>query len=46
MPQRASLGDGPGRDDAVDVLDVEVHMRDWAAVEAMLGQVQLRQAAP
>jgi hypothetical protein len=36
----------PGGDDAVDVFDVEVDMGDRAAVEAMLGQVQLRRAAP
>ena len=44
-PPRAILGDRPSRDDAVDVLDVEVHVGDRAAVEAMLGQVQLRRAA-
>ena len=43
---RAVLGCRPSRDDAVDVLDVQVYVGDRATVEAVLGQVQLRGAAP
>ena len=45
-PPRAIPGDRLGRDGGVDILDVEVHMGDRATVEAVLGQVQLRWAAP
>ena len=45
-PPRAILGDRPSRDDAVHILDVEIHMRDRATIEAVLGQMQLRRAAP
>jgi hypothetical protein len=45
-PPRAILGDRPSRDDAVDVIDVEVHMGARAAVGAVLGQMQLRRATP
>src|SRR5690242_2371444 len=45
-PPRAILGDRPSRDDAVHILDVEIHMGDRATIEAVLGQVQLRRAAP
>ena len=45
-PPRAILGGRPSREDAVDILDVEIHMGDRATVEAVLGQVQLRRAAP
>jgi hypothetical protein len=45
-PPRAILDDRPGRDDSGDILDVQIHMGDRATVEAVLGQVQLRRAAP
>jgi hypothetical protein len=46
IPHGQSSATAPGRDDAVDILDVEIHMGDRAAVEAVLGQAQLRRAAP
>lgn len=44
-PPRAIFGDRPGGDHVIDILDVEIHMSDRAAVEAVLRQVQLRGAA-
>jgi hypothetical protein len=46
IPYGQSSTTAPSRDNAVDILDVEIYMGDRATIEAVLGQVQLRRAAP